>query len=431
MKIAHIAAGAAGMYCGTCMHNNTLASTLIRRGHEVAMVPMYTPVRTDETSVASDRVFYGAINVYLRQKLALFRHTPRLVDWLLDRPWLLNLASRLGTSTDAATLGSLTLSVLEGEKGAQRRELERLVGWLRDEFRPDLVHLSLSLFLGFARRMKEELRVPIVCELQGEDLFFDELEEPYHSQALALLHERAADVDAFIAPCAYYAERMSTRYGLPADKIRVAHLGIHAPDFGAVRSARAAGNPVVLGYLARICPAKGLHLLVEAFRLLAEEVGAEKLRLRVAGYLGEADRAYFEEQRQRLAAWGLSERVDWVGEVDRQGKVDFLAGLDVFSVPTVYKEPKGLFLLEALASGRPVVQPAHGAFPELIAATGGGLLVDPDSPPALAAGIRQLIDDPERRRELGERGRAAVGQQFSDEAMTDAVVGVYREALAA
>ncbi len=428
MKIAHIAAGAAGMYCGTCMHNNTLASALIRRGHDVALVPMYTPPRTDEANVALDRVFFGAINVYLQQKLAFFRHTPRLLDWLLDRPGLLGWVSRFSSSTDARTLGEMTRSLLEGELGPQRKELERLVGWLRDDFQPDLVHLSLSLFLGFARRIKDELGVPIVCSLQGEDLFFDDLQEPYRSQVLAAVHERTRDVDAFTVPCRFYAERMSADYGFPAEKIHVTPLGINPHDFRA--GDRPAGvNPVTIGYLARICPEKGLHQLLEAFRLLAEELGPEKIRLRVAGYLGEGDRPYFEEQRRLVGSWKLAEHVDFVGEVDRQGKVDFLSGLDAFSVPTVYKEPKGLFLLEALASGVPVVQPDHGAFPELIAATGGGVLVEPDSPAALAAGIRALIDDPERRRELGERGRAAVVGKFHDEAMADGMLGVYQQAL--
>ncbi|MGH7455494.1 MAG: glycosyltransferase family 4 protein, partial [bacterium] len=81
MKIAYIAAGAANMYCGSCIHDNTLAAALIKKGHEVALIPTYTPLRTDEVNVTLDQVFYGGINVYLEQKFSFFRPTP----WLLDK----------------------------------------------------------------------------------------------------------------------------------------------------------------------------------------------------------------------------------------------------------------------------------------------------------------------------------------------------------
>ena len=165
MRIAHISAGAAGMLCGSCMHNNTLAKALIRQGHDVSLIPIYTPIRTDESSVAIDRVFYGAINAYLQHASPIFRHTPRLFDWLLDRPRLLAFVSKIGASREGSALGPLTLSLVRGEHGPQKKELERMVAWLRDDLEPEVVHLSLALFLGFAHRIKEELGVSVVCEL--------------------------------------------------------------------------------------------------------------------------------------------------------------------------------------------------------------------------------------------------------------------------
>ena len=426
MKIAHLSTGAAGMLCGTCIHNNTLARALIRQGHDAALIPMYTPLRTDEDSVAIERVFFGAVNVYLQQSSWLFRHTPRLVDWLLDRPKLLDWVSRFSHATDAGTLGAMTLAVLEGEHGPTRKELEKLVAWLRDDLRPDVVHLSLSLFLGFARRIREELGVPVVCELQGEDIFFDELEEPYRSKVLAVMHERAADVDAFIAPNRYYAELMGRECGFPAEKMHVVPLGIETQGF---RPAANGGEPAVIGYFARICPEKGFGQIVDAFRLLAGELGRERVTLRAAGYLKELDRPFYEAQLRRLAEWGLADRFTYLGEVDRQGKMDFLAGLDVFSMPTIYREPKGLPALEAMASAVPVVLPRHGGFPELLESTGGGLLVEPGSPTALAEGIHRLLADPAERRELGRRGRGAVLERRTDDAMARAVAGVYEHVL--
>lgn len=423
MRIAYIAAGAADMYCGSCLHDNTLASALQKIGHEVALVPTYTPMRTDAPSVSLDRVFFGALNVYLQQKAAAFRHTPGAFDRLLDRPGLIQRAARLGASTDPTELGDLTHSILQGEEGFQAKELIKLVDWLRDDFRPDVVHLTNSMFAGFARTMKQELGVPVVCSLQGEDLFLDQLREPWRTRVRELLAERAGDIDAFQVHSAWYADFMADYLKCERERMFVVPLGLTLAGHDGEPHARS--EPLTVGYLARICPEKGLHVLVEAFRLLAGRV-----RLRVAGYLGERDRPYLEELEARIAGWGLSGFYERVGEVDREEKIRFLQSLDVLSVPTTYRDPKGLFVLEALANGVPVVQPRHGAFPEMIEATGGGLLVEPDSPEELARGIETLMRDSGLRQELGRRGREAVHTRFHDRAEAEATVAVYERLLA-
>lgn len=426
MKIAYIAAGAAGMYCGTCIHDNTLAAALQRKGHDVALIPTYTPIRTDETDVSIDRVFYGGINVYLQQKSGLFRHTPWMLDRLFDNPSLLNGLSRFSASTSAQDLGALTVSVLQGEEGQQKKELTKLVQWLKNSYQPDLVQLTNSMFVGFAREMKKTLGVPILCALQGEDIFLEDLIEPYKSEALQLLQARASDVDGYIAPCQYYADFMGEYLDVPANKIDVVHLGLNLNEHG-VGQKDLPETPFIIGYLARICPEKGLHLLVDAFYRLTDRVGPDKIQLKVAGYLGKKDEPYLEELIEQIDAWGLSDAFDYWGEVDRHQKIDFLNGLHVLSVPTTYKESKGLFILEALANGVPVVQPRHGNFPELIAATGGGVLVDPESPDAIAEGILQLIDNPDHRETLGQRGKETVHREFSDDVMAKATLAVYEK----
>src|SRR5215210_1627765 len=130
MKIAFITAGAAGMYCGSCMKDNTLTAALQQLGHDAILVPTYTPIRTDEEDVSQRRIFFGGINVYLQQKSRLFRHTPRFLDRLLDFPRLLRWASRFAVRTQADRLGGLTISVLQGKDGNQRKEVGKLAGWL-------------------------------------------------------------------------------------------------------------------------------------------------------------------------------------------------------------------------------------------------------------------------------------------------------------
>ncbi len=429
MRIAYIAAGAGGMYCGTCIHDNTLAAALIREGHEVALMPTYTPMRTDEESVSLGQVFYGALNVYLQGKSSLFRHTPRALDWLLDRPGVLKLVSKLGSATDPRDLGWMTLDVLRGEAGHQHKELERLVAWLRDEFKPDIVHITNSMFLGMVHRIKEAVGVPVVVALQGEDLFLGELPEPFHTTVLEEMRRRAAGADLFISPSRYYAEHMAGILGVSGDRMTVVPLGIRLDGHGRERAARS-DDSVHLGYLARISPEKGLHVLIDAFAGLARLPEGGSVRLRIAGYLGPRDVAYKDECLATLARSGLADRVDFVGEVDLEGKLAFLRSLDILSVPTVYHEPKGIFVLEALADAVPVVLPRHGSFPEMIEATGGGILVDPGSQESLVEGLRQLVIDPAKRRQLGLRGQRAVRERFSAEANAEALLEVYRSLLA-
>lgn len=427
MRIAYIASGAAGMYCGTCLHDNSLAAALQRLGHDATLIPTYTPLRTDEADVSSGRIFYGAINVYLEQA-PLFRRLPPFLTRWLDRPGLLRRVASRGAAVDPAGLGALTLSILRGEEGNQVRELRQLAAWLRDDLKPQVIHLNNSMFVGFARLLRQEVGVPVLSSVQGEDLFLDQLAEPHRSRVFATLRERARDVDAFVANSRYYADLMAGRLGVAPEKMHVVPLGLALA--GHDGRAHSGETPYKVGYFARVCPEKGFGELVDAFRVLAAGFAPGEVRLEAAGYLGEKDRPFLEEQRRRLESWGLGGVFTYHGEQDREGKIRFLQSLDLLSVPTVYREPKGLFVLEALANGVPVVQPRHGAFPELIAATGGGILVEPGSPQALAAGIAGLLRDPVRRRELGERGREAVHSRFSDRQGAEGMLRVYERVLA-
>lgn len=425
MRIAYVTAGAAGMYCGTCIHDNTLAAALQKIGHEVALLPLYTPLRTDEENVSLRQIFYGAVNVYLQQKSGLFRHTPRVLDRLLDRPALLNAVSRFAASTDAADLGALTLSMLRAQDGKQRKELSRLIDWMR-EFRPDVVQVANSMLLGIAGEIKRHLGVPVVCGLTGEDIFLDELPEPYRTEVGDEMRRRAQQADALIATSRYYADAMADFLQAPEERLHVVHLGINLRSIGIEPHQRDESEALTIGYMARICPEKGLHLLLEAFRQVVERRPNLPLAARVAGYVGARDREYLETQRHLVHEWGLDDRVSLLGEVDLAGKRQLLLSSDIVSVPTTYREPKGLFVLEALAHGVPVVQPDHGAFPELVELTGGGVLVEPDSPSALAEGLIGLLDDTERRVELGRRGRQAVQSRFDSGTMAEQTLNIYR-----
>jgi glycosyltransferase involved in cell wall biosynthesis len=424
MKIAYITAGAAGMVCGSCLRDNALAAALIAAGHEVHLIPIYTPTLTDEHNVSENRVFLGGINVYLQQHFGLFRKTPGFFDRLWDSVPILKLATRWGMQVAPDGLGDLTVSMLKGSDGFQHKEIQKLVRWLKDEISPDVINLPNSLMAGLAPEIKAVLDRPICCTLQGEDLFLQGLPEPYRSESLRLIRAHSEDIDAFIAVSHYCASFMSSYLGISRTKIHVVPLGINLDGHSPKETD--ASEPFTVGYLARIAPEKGLHVLCESYRRLRQMKDLPYSRLLAAGYLAPEHRPYLEDLQKKMASWGLSDQFSYRGVLDRAHKIAFLQSLSVLSVPSPYDEPKGIYLLEAMANGVPVVQPRRGAFTEIIEATGAGILVDPDDPDALARGILSLWEDPARRSELGRRGSEAVKKHFSAEKMAQNAVAVYQ-----
>jgi glycosyltransferase involved in cell wall biosynthesis len=413
------------MYCGSCLHDNTLAAALMEMGEEVLLVPTYTPLRTDETDVSINRVFFGGINVYLQQKSVLFRHTPWWLDRFLDNPALLETLSRKAGSVDPSQLGELTVSMLRGEAGRQRKELEKLVHWLVAEVRPDVVHLSNSMQLGMARLLRQRSGPPVVCQLSGEDIFLEKLPQPHYDAARAELRERAADVDAFVALNNYYADFMSDYLSIDRERVHVIPHGIKLEGHG-TRAEKSADEPLVVGYLARICEDKGLHLLVQACEQLASRDDLPPFIVRAAGYLGDSDKRYLAAIERQVAVGKLAGRFEYVGELDRSQKIAFLQSLDIFSTPTVYRESKGLPALEAMANGVPVVLPNHGSFTEMIADTGGGLLHRPLDAAHLAEQLAELLRSPAKMRQHGEAGYRAVHEQYHAAEMARRTLDLYR-----
>jgi glycosyltransferase involved in cell wall biosynthesis len=416
MRIAFITAGAAGMFCGSCMRDNALAAALRKLGHDALLIPTYTPIRTDEPDVSQGRVFFGGINVFLQQKSRLFRHTPWLFDRLLDFPRLLRWVSRFASRTKYSDLYDLTHSMLRGRHGKQRKELAKLTGWLAADVKPEVVLLTNALLSGVVPEVKRTLGVPVLVTLQGDDVFLDAFEPALRETLIAQIRENAAAVDAFICTSAAYADHMAKYLGLPREKMHVVLPGINLTGYSADRPVRCE-PPLTIGYFARICREKGFHNLVDAFILLRKSPGAPPTKLRASGWLGENDRAYLAEQVAKLTAAGLAGDFEHVESPDHESKVAFFRSTDVFSVPTTFHEPKGLYVLEAWANGVPVVLPNRGAFPELIAATNGGLLVEPDDPHALAAGLRRMLDDAELRATCAASGAEAVRERFTAEVM--------------
>jgi glycosyltransferase involved in cell wall biosynthesis len=322
----------------------------------------------------------------------------------------------------------MTVSMLRGEQGFQRKEIRKLTSWLRAEPAPDLVTLPNSLLVGLARPIREAVDRPVCCTLQGEDLFLSQLAEPYRSQSLELIRANIEHVDSFLAVSEFYAGFMCRYLGIPERKMQVAPLGINLDGYRPREASTR--DRFHVGYFARVAPEKGLHVLAESYIHLRRKAATSRISLEVAGYLAPEHRGYLHGVERTLQDAGVASGFTYHGVLDRAQKLDFLRSLDVLSVPGTYDEPKGMFLFEAMASGVPVVQPRRGAFPEILRKTGGGILVDPDNPEALADGLLSLHNDRDHAEELGRRGVQGVREHYSVTQMASRVLEVYRNVAA-
>ena len=417
MKLLFLTPGTGSYYCGACLRDNTLARELQRAGHEVTIAPMYLPLMIDEATLpglTETPIFFGGINVYLQQKLALFRKTPAAIDRLFNSRGLLRWAARHSHMTSAREHGEMTLEMLNVGTSRFRKEWDKLLAWLEPSGKPDVVCLSNALLAGFAGELKRRLGVPVIACFQGEDSFLDGLPEPFRTRCWSTMGERLADADAILAPSRYYADFMRERLGLSSGAIEVVPNGIALDGY-----APAAAEPAspTIGYLARMTRDKGLELLVDAFIALARDRGDTATRLKIGGACTAGDEPFVAALKQRLARAGVTERVTWAPNLSRDDKIAFLRSLTVFSVPAVYREAFGLYVIEAMACGVPVVQPAASAFPEIIGAGGGGICVPPQDSSALAGAWHALLGDTPRRRALAEAARLSVEKHFSARTM--------------
>lgn len=419
MKITFLTPGTGSYYCGACMRDNALARELHRAGHDVTIAPMYLPLTLDETmldGLAQTPIFFGGINVFLQQKLSFFRKTPAFIDRLFNSRGLLRWAARHSHMTSAQVHGEMTLEMLNVETSRFRKEWDKLLDWLEQSAKPDLVCLSTALLAGFSAEMKRRLGAPVVLFFQGEDTFLDSLPEPYRAQCWATMSRHLAAADVLLAPSRFYAEFMRRRLGLVAGSIETVHNGIALDGYGVADAAPA--TPTI-GYLARMSREKGLDVLVDAFIHLAGPMQDKTARLKIGGTATEADQPLITDLKERIARAGLTPRVEWAPNLSRDAKIAFLRSLTLFSVPTTYAEAFGLYVVEAMACGVPVVQPDAASFPEIIGTDGGGVCVPPRDRAALAEMWQHLLRHPAHCREMGRTGRMSVEKHFSARTMCE------------
>lgn len=426
MRILHLVPGSGGtFYCQNCLRDHLLIRALRRMGHDVILVPLYLPMYGGEVAAETDApIFFGGISVYVREKIPLFRHMPEWMDRLLNAPLLLRQAAKREGSTNAAALGEMTLSMLEGPEGNQQQEFERLLEWLHTQPRPDVIHISNALLLGFAPALVEAFDAPFFCSLQDEEPWVQNMASPHDQLCWVAMARQAQYVTCFVATSRWYADRMITRMQLPPERVRVVYPGVDIPEPGACFQAT---DPPTIGYLARLNPAQGFEELVNAFIALRREPGLSGLRLRATGGVTPADASFVDAVEKRLAAAGAADAVDIRRDFHSAPDAAFFNGLTAISVPARGGEAFGMHIIEAMVRGIPAVQPRLGAYPEIIEDSVDGLLYDAADANGLVNALRKLLGDPGLAKTMGEQASARAARRFSANRMAQETAALYEE----
>ena len=394
LRVAYIAAGAGGMYCGACAHDQLIVRELRRSGVDVLMVPLYTPLRWDDDALEHDRVFLGGVSTWMRQATPLLRPVIWTLRPILDSQLVLKAISRIAIQTDARKLGPMTVSMLQGIDGPHAQEMQRLCAHLAREFHPQIVHLSNTLLSGLARPIREALSCAVVANVQGEEHFLAALPQPHRDKAIAVLCQNLRHVQRLIRPTWAGIEGILNLTDRPREDFAIVPPAV---DTGSAIRLPRPNSPIVIGYLSAIRPEKGLDLLIDAVRRVAGTVDFP-IQFRIAGQV--LDVAWWKSLRHKLLNMPENVKCTYVGELPRGAKMAFLRACHIFCLPSRLAECRAMAALEAMACGCAVIGPNDGIFTELLA-DGAGRQFETGNLPSLAAAIDTLIRDPAMVQRLG------------------------------
>ena len=424
MKIVHIVPGFGGtFYCGNCLRDSGVVASLKKAGHHAVTLPMYLPLsKNGNVNEDGIPVFYGAVNIYLKQ-FPVFRHMPKWFEHLMNSSAMLNFAAKKSGSTRASGLEDLTESMLLGAEGHQSEELQQLVDFLRFHEKPDIVHVSNALLLGMAKKVRDEVKVPVVCSLQDEDVWVDAMHEDHREKMWNLLAEKGKDVDAFIAVSDFFAGVMQKRMSIPDKKLHVLHVGV---DPNVYKYSKPASEPQAIGFVSRMCEENGFEVLIDAYILLKKNAAFKNVKLKATGGQTGDDTKFIHKQISKLKQNNIDADFEITPEFTTSALQDFFGSITVLSVPVLNGEAFGLYQLEALASGVPLVQPELGAFPEIINATSGGVIYKPNTAAALAEKLADVLSNPSKLEAMSLAGRKAVEEKFDCGILSAKMVDIYK-----
>ncbi|MBT3208698.1 MAG: glycosyltransferase family 4 protein [Bacteroidetes bacterium] len=424
MKITYIVPGFGGkFYCGNCLRDSSVVKALNKNGHDAFTLPLYLPHSFEDFFKQNEvPVFFGAVNIYLKQNVKFLRGMPNWMYRFFNSPAILKFAAKKSGSTRAAGLEDMTISMLNGSEGFQSDELEELIDFLKHKEKPDIVHLSNALLMGLAARIKEELKIPVVCSLQDEDVWINAMRKNYIGKLWNLMTEKAKDIDMFFSASKYFAEKMQSFMKISDSKIKVVPLGVDSNNYTVFEPKT---NPPTIGFLSRMNKSNGFEILIDAFIKLKQTSNFSDAKLKITGGKTADDDGFIKKQIRKLEKHKIENDIEFIEYTETKHLDIFFNTLSILSVPVIDGEAFGLYQLEALASGIPIVQPNLGAFKEIVEETKAGAVYSPNNSLALCKKWIEILSDENQLKTMSENGVKAISGKYNTIELAKKISAIY------
>jgi glycosyltransferase involved in cell wall biosynthesis len=415
MKILFIVPGSGDpFYCGNCFRDNQQANALRKAGHDVVVMPLYLPLKHDSFT-GDTPLFFPAVSMFVARKYFTKKTMPRWIERLLNSDWSLGQAASFSGSTSSEGLEDMTLSMINGDDRIFRKYAGEIVGWLKNNDRPDIIHLSSSLLIGIAKVIKQEMNIPVVCSLQDEEVWIDALGE-YAGAAWQGIRDNAGCVDRFIASSEFYRQTVLKR----TSRINAVDVVYPGFDISKYYSDSLPVDPTI-GFFYRMNRLNGLHILAAAFVKMKKDDRVPRLRLRIGGGFSGTDKAFLKSVKKTLS--DFDDFVDCSETYSLNEHAEFYRKTTVISVPITFDEGTGLYVCEAYAAGRPVVEPSTGSFPEIV--SDGGELYPENTADALANALTTILTNKKLYDMRRQNAIRLSLERYSHDALTKNLLKVY------
>lgn len=406
-------------YCGNCIRDNLYANALRKSEHNVIIMPLYLPL-TFNTFKADTPLFFPATSYFTALKFFRKSKIPRFLERLLNSRFMLRMAASFSGSTSPKGLEEMTFSMISGEGNAFNNQMEVLIDWIKNHETPDVIHLSSSLLMGVAKTIKQQLSIPIVCSLQDEEVWIDQMAENDSHQAWNAIRENMHAIDRFVTTSQFYKNTIAARIPQLTD-IDVIYPGIDIAKYAITQYPE---NPVV-GFFYRMNQLNGLDVLADAFVFLKNENRIPNLKLKIGGGYSSADNRFVKKVRKKLSTYW--DDVDWIDTYNLDEHAGFYRDISVICVPITFDEGVGIYLCEAFAAGRPAVEPNTGSFDEIVA--DAGVLYSPNTAIELAEALEKLLTNNELLNQCRENAKHLSETRYSDKVAAEKLIDLYQKTL--